>query len=679
MAPPKMDRWMQGIEARLAEIEKRPDHGAAIAALQEAVAGHEGRLTALEGEAPEEPKPVALTVTPAADLRDDAVAGTTVATYETDGSTVAISGTDAAVLAVEAGRIVTASSITRRTALAFALAATAPGRATATWSGSVAVAPTVVEPPVEPGTDLTNPSVGAGLEGMTDWSTEMPFIDIQKLSRAWTATRTDYGDTPIGSAQDQYGHLLRMPEGAVRVETVLLTDYPAAMVSAAGRFRVRVRGRGRMVLPHGSGEIVVNGPAEHWFTNVPNGHAKFLGFTQIDPADPIRILDIVHERNIAAFARGEVFEPRFLARLKDFRTLRFMDWMHTNGSRLARWADRPTLQHRSWTENGPPLEVMIDLANRVGADPWLCIPHMADDDFVARFAEMVKARLRADLCAYIEYSNETWNYAGAFTQSRWCEAEGLKRWPNEGGVGAGHSYVTGRTVEIARIFARVWAGARRRRYKIVRGIQTGNAWLADYDLTARLWREWDRAHGGDGSLPSSHFDVLAVTGYFDGDLNDGARPQELMQLRRDQGEAAAIAKALDYLGQAAARCRTIWAEHKAQADAHGLELAVYEAGGHADPRGQWQENADYWSLLAAVHRSAGMAPIYRRLLDDWKAVGGTAFCIFVAIGRWTKHGFWGHLEHLDDRSPRWDAILAWSAANPGWWEERAPGAFLGRA
>ena len=34
-----------------------------------------------------------------------------------------------------------------------------------------------------------------------------------------------------------------------------------------------------------------------------------------------------------------------------------------------------------------PLEVIIRLANTLGADPWICIPHRATDQFVAGYAQ----------------------------------------------------------------------------------------------------------------------------------------------------------------------------------------------------------------------------------------------------------------------------------------------------
>ena len=59
-----------------------------------------------------------------------------------------------------------------------------------------------------------------------------------------------------------------------------------------------------------------------------------------------------------------------------------------------RWADRPQPGDAVYTsDRGVPVERMIDLANVLQADPWFCIPHLAEDDYVRQFATLVKARL----------------------------------------------------------------------------------------------------------------------------------------------------------------------------------------------------------------------------------------------------------------------------------------------
>jgi hypothetical protein len=84
-----------------------------------------------------------------------------------------------------------------------------------------------------------------------------------------------------------------------------------------------------------------------------------------------------------------LFNPSFLEGLRRYRLLRFMDWQRTNGSPQQHASQRALPTHQFWsTERGVPWEVMVALANVLGADPWLCIPHRASDAYVLAFAKV---------------------------------------------------------------------------------------------------------------------------------------------------------------------------------------------------------------------------------------------------------------------------------------------------
>ena len=67
---------------------------------------------------------------------------------------------------------------------------------------------------------------------------------------------------------------------------------------------------------------------------------------------------------------------------------------------------------------------MVDLCNRLKINPWLCVPHLASDDYVRRFAEIVKRDWDPPLKVYVEYSNEVWN--GIFEQHRYAKKQAKK-------------------------------------------------------------------------------------------------------------------------------------------------------------------------------------------------------------------------------------------------------------
>ena len=62
------------------------------------------------------------------------------------------------------------------------------------------------------------------------------------------------------------------------------------------------------------------------------------------------------------------------------------------------------------------------LANDLQADPWFTLPHLADDDLVRTYAEIVRDGLDPGLRAHVEFSNEIWNWQ--FAQAHWAEAQG---------------------------------------------------------------------------------------------------------------------------------------------------------------------------------------------------------------------------------------------------------------
>ena len=70
-----------------------------------------------------------------------------------------------------------------------------------------------------------------------------------------------------------------------------------------------------------------------------------------------------------------------------------------------------------------------------------------------------------------------------------------------------------------------------------------------------------------------------------------------------------------------------------------------------------------------------MAALYTDLLAGWDAAGGTLFNAFVDVAPASRWGSWGHLRHLEDSNPRWDALMAYNAGGGVDWETRAPGTF----
>jgi hypothetical protein len=117
------------------------------------------------------------------------------------------------------------------------------------------------------------------------------------------------------------------------------------------------------------------------------------------------------------------FLPQFIQLLTPFRAMRFMDWMSTNNSKLANFADRPNAAHFGQSTFGQPYEHIAELVNETGKDCWINIPELATDDFITQFAAFMaqnldftritaarqKAGFSTPFQLIVENSNETWN------------------------------------------------------------------------------------------------------------------------------------------------------------------------------------------------------------------------------------------------------------------------------
>ena len=193
----------------------------------------------------------------------------------------------------------------------------------------------------------------------------------------------------------------------------------------------------------GEGVIRVTGRADNLRYNYRLREVRFdvtpgdgpvaLSLLETDPEDPLRNITIIREDQLALSELGVLFNPLWLDRIADMRVLRFMDWMFTNGSVQTKWDDRPTLNDASYVWRGVPVEVMVALANKVGADPWFNMPHAADDAYMSAFAEYVRDHLDPTLLANVEYSNEVWNFI--FPQAVWARDAKTARWGKEAGEG----------------------------------------------------------------------------------------------------------------------------------------------------------------------------------------------------------------------------------------------------
>jgi len=521
-----------------------------------------------------------------------------------------------------------------------------------------------------------------GLSGLSDYSTQIPFIDQMHTAREWIGhVPGQWGGRDAewlrdGGYLDDDGWIIRVPNNLARIGTLILTDLPAEMTSVAGRYHAQWEGTAYPAF-RGAARVVRYQRNSATFEFEPGQGAVLIEVNRGD----LRNLSVVHERHLERHAAGEIFNPDWLARISDAETLRFMDWMVTNNSDQVAWSDRPRMGDYTWTPRGAPLEVMLELSNLTGAEPWFSLPHRADDDYMRRFAEMVRDGLRPDLRAWVEYSNEVWNWS--FTQADWAEQNARARW--NGREWAWVQFYAMRAAEMARIWADVFAGQPERLVRVL-SVQTGWIGLEQDILNAPLWQKEDATN----PAPYEHFEAYAVTGYFSADLHvderqpllDGWLAQSLAQaeaeaqaLPADQREAHIAAHrfdlALDLAGQELLdgsvsgnpvnSVRHLLDEtlsyHARVATEHGLTMVMYEGGTHVVVPPARHENRELGAFIVMLNHSPQMAALYRVLIEGWGALTPAPFNAFVDIGLPAIWGSWGALRHLDDDNPRWDALM----------------------
>ena len=512
-------------------------------------------------------------------------------------------------------------------------------------------------------------SVGTNLNGVADWSTQLPFIDAFKSSRSWITQcqNEEPGckggwstDEPDQLDLDQNGWVKSLPAPAdpaeyTRVSTLLLRDlagqYPG------GKYVVLYTGEGTLEYGFDARkDEAASRRGRDIILVTPSDGGILVTITATDPGKTgsyIRNIQVIPEQYEQTY-RTQIFNPVFLERVKKFRTFRFMDWMQTNGSEQGDWNARAQVTNATYaTAKGVPLEVMLDLANRMGIDPWFNMPHKASDLYMTNFAKLVRDRLNANRKVYVEYSNEVWNWQ--FPQAHFALEQGKSRWSQEGDVFA--QWYGLRAAQMSDIWKQVF-GQQRDRVVAVMGTQTAWLGLENAVLDCPLWV-------AEGNKPCYQhgIDALAIAGYFSGALGEAAN-QATVEAWSNEGEAG-FKKAIAQLDQASLippkgyddsikGIADSFRYYQNVARSRGLQLVAYEGGQHLVN----SNNPKLTEFFISLNRRPEMTELYTKLLEAWKQAGGTVFMNFSDIARPSKWGSWGALEYVGQkRSPKYDALI----------------------
>ncbi|MCA9047230.1 MAG: hypothetical protein KDA89_00780 [Planctomycetaceae bacterium] len=484
---------------------------------------------------------------------------------------------------------------------------------------------------------VTGAAAGINLAGPADWNTELPLVDVFRLSREWISQRrgAGWGQGPKLEV-DQHGWIRRLEPGCF-AETPMCTidggHYPS------GVFTVLWDGAGRIELSKGDVRKSADGMMQVQIDS--SGGGFFLRVLETNPQNPIRNIRVLMPGFTDEQVRRNPWHPAFLKRWQGMACLRFMDLQATNNSEQQQWSDRPRMDDSTWTRHGLPVEMLCDLANRLESDAWFCLPHRADDDYVRQFAQLVKQRLHPDRRVWVEYSNEVWN--GQFAQHQYAAKQGQALGLAEKPWEAAWYYTAQRSTEIFAIFESVFGG----RERLIRVLpsQAANAYVATQIVG---WKD-----------TAAHADVLAIAPYISMNI-----PAQGEKLNADKVLKWSAEEFLDDVEANALPQSIRWIQdNRKVAEAHGLQLACYEAGQHFVGIQGAENNEQLTALLKSVNAHPRMRDIYAAYFDAWEKHGGGLLCHFSSVGGWSKWGSWGLLQFADDDpsvSPKFTATMQWA-------------------
>lgn len=471
-----------------------------------------------------------------------------------------------------------------------------------------------------------NPS---GVGGAYDSS--YPFIDAIKAASAWT-----FADSKEKPVLDERGYPLL--EKGQRAQSRALTKY-----YPSGKYIFTHEGSGKIEIDPGSMEILSSGPGRIVLQGKPESPVV-LNLSGIDPKNP--------PRNFHLWMPGydetsrDIWHPTFLEKLRMFGTIRFMDWGRTNRSPIENWAGRPEIADYAYTSKGIPLELLIDISNRMNANPWLCMPHAADDDYIRRASELVKAQLNPALHVFVEYSNEVNN--PSFTVNRYALEKGkeLNLLPPEDAA----NYEEGRrdrvirdryhglrTKQISKIWKEVFADQADRALIVITGSASDLECSLDYQNVA------------------AHVDVIASCSYW-GYAIARKLPKPLTGTLTVDSMFAALEK--DLVERIGSRCR----EMANVAARYGKPLMLYEGGQHLSRYGGGydQLSKEDQQILLDVslqcQRDPRMGKLMQQDYDMWFGAGAKLYCIFSHITPATGSYAWGLWEYQNQ--PTDEAVKA---------------------
>lgn len=537
------------------------------------------------------------------------------------------------------------------------------------WKASVLlVLGLLISPVLSASFNQTSP-LGTNTNEVTEDDSSVPFIDLFKAAlpfedaRPWM-TKGDVQYDEHGWPQDLRGGIAgtrflshlpigTLPEGFYSVlyegEGTMQFGGDARRVDGTQGYElIEITAGGDQVF-NASLRILDTNPQNH-LRNIrillPGGICNSNPYQRVDEASQCPQQDYL---SFVDYHQQLIFNPAYLDFMKDFKVIRFMNMAGITRNEIRHWSKRNHVTQATWGgregKRGAPLEIMVELANRVHADAWFSLPHHADDDFVRQHAIYVRDNLNPKLKAYVEYSNETWNTI--FSQGNYVRKQGLALKLDTNAHRAGGRFYSQRAVEIFKIWEQVFGGTER-----LERVMAG--WTVNTKLTEMLLQHKDAY---------KYVDAFAIAPYVFGgfdELREVQSVNNIFTLLIDGKYRYSLPKVLEYI-----------AKQNDLVSQYAIKLISYEGGQGLVDFKTSKDDQHPNPLLYAANRDPRMYRIYQQFLKGWKDMGGNLFVHYSSPRTYRKFGAWGIKEHINQpvyKAPKYQAILDFMQHHPCWWK-----------
>lgn len=274
---------------------------------------------------------------------------------------------------------------------------------------------------------------------INDWTGEVIFADAMKTSRTWDNTTTDANGWPQTDS------------------SIYVWAGTAASYNSGGTYALSFNGQATVTGATLTNKVydaatntttasIVESPNTDYLQLTFSDTKRLPGSETNTGVTNVKLMRPIEPGSAISYNPDTVFTTQSKALYSKFSAIRYMNWLNTNGNPSVNWSER-TLpdwasqfrwQGQAWSspQMGAAWEYAVKLSNETNTDMWICVPVGANDDYVSRLAKLIAygsdginpyeshqanpvwAPLNPGLKVYVEFSNEVWNTAGAFTQSQ---------------------------------------------------------------------------------------------------------------------------------------------------------------------------------------------------------------------------------------------------------------------